>query len=159
MALYDRYLYALDGVIDEKQGEPFALRVFDLANPLQPVEVTKIPVPDMMPHVYSDILADQRYLYINIMPQTLIVFDLANPSQPVRVATHAIMIGGVADLEKDENTLVLDSVMTDDVSDIMKPTMSGYTRLILEAWSYDRVGNLIYVATRSHGLYIFPYTP
>jgi hypothetical protein len=159
LALYDHYLYALDGTIDEKQSEPFALRVFDLANPLQPVEVTKIPVPEMVPHFYSDILADQGYLYVNIVPQTLLIFDLANPSQPVRVAAHTIMMGGYTNLEKEGNTLVLGSVLTYDVSDIMKPTMSGYTPLIREAWDYDMVGDLIYVATSGHGLYIFRYTP
>lgn len=159
LALYDHYLYALDGAVDKKQGEPFALRVFDLANPLQPVEVMKIPVPEMVPLAHSDILADQGYLYINIAPQTLIVFDLANPAQPLRVATHTVLTGGVANLEKEGNTLVLGSVMTYDVSDVMKPTMSGYTSLILEAWNCDMVGNLIYVATKSHGLYIFQYTP
>lgn len=154
-----RYLYALYGSIDPQQSEPISLRIFDVSNPLQPAEVNTIAIPNAFPMGLSDLLLADGYLYLSLPPQELKVFDLSNPARPVEVATHPILMGANPKMEKEDNYLFLGALMAYDFADPQSPRLAGYAGEVFEAWSCDVVGDLVYVATKFHGLYVFRFTP
>ncbi len=160
LAIHHHYLYAMDGATDKEQREPIALRVFDLSNPLQPIEVTRIPIPKAN---IVGILVDDGHLYLSLAPFTLKIFDLTNPSQPVEVATHSLMSAGIPRIEKEGNTLLVGSLVAYDISNLKNPIFTGVAFvpgvLVSDAWAIDMVGNMVFVATAFQGLYIFRYTP
>lgn len=162
LALYDHYLYALDGTIDDKQAEPLSLHILDLTDPLRPVEVTKIPISEFRPLAAANILTDNKgflYLLICSGPPLLKIYNLANPIQPVEVATHTSMGAGYPALEKEGEMLLLSPLIAYNLSDPKKPIFAGGSRGMWEAWDIDMVGDLVFVATSFQGLYIFRYTP
>ncbi len=161
LALYDHYLYAMDGTIDDKQPEPLSLRIFDLTDPFKPVEITKIPIPEAERGNLTAILTDQRYLYLNILgtPPTLKVYDLTNPTQPVEVASHIAKSAGYPALEKEGNILLLSPAIAYDVSDPKNLVYVGHAPDMLDIWAVDMVGDLVFAVAPFHGLYIFRRIP
>ncbi len=160
LAIHSHYLYAVDVATDNEQSEPIALRVFDLSNPLHPIQVTHIPLSESN---IVDVLVDETHLYLSLAPSTLKVFDLTNPSQPVEVATHPLMSPGIPKVEKEDNILLAGSLVAYDISDLKTPIFSGAAIvpgiLVFEARAIDMVENMVFVATAFQGLYIFRFTP
>ena len=165
LAIYNHYLYAMDGGTDEKQSEPIALRVFDLSDPFRPVEVTHIPIPEGNGGSLVDMLVDDGHLFLSFTPSIIKIFDLNNPSQPVEVATHSLMIPGVPKIEKEGNILLVGSLVAYDISDLKNPILTGAALVpgtlvsVSLGFDIDMVGNTVFVATAFQGLYIYGYTP
>ena len=165
LAVHNHYLYAMDGASDKKQSEPIALRVFDLSNPLHPVQVTRIPIPEGNGGTLVDMLVDEGHLYLSFAPFIIKIFDLTNPSQPAEVATHSLMSPGIPKIEKEGNILLVGSLVAYDISDLKNPILTGAALVpgalvsVSLGFGIDMVGNTVFVATAFQGMYIFRYTP
>lgn len=151
-------LYLLDGGNDTKPQEPLSLRVYNLDDSFFPVETRKIVIPVMANLAPSDILATQGVVYLNLFPHGLQVWDVSNPSQPGLVQTIPVMLsGGSVRLAKKDNTLIAGGSIIYDISDPQKPQMIWQNSDVIEAWNGETAGDLVYIVTKFHGLYVYRY--
>jgi hypothetical protein len=157
LSIANKYLYALDENVDEKQSEPLSLRIFDLSNPGQPEEVNAIQIPELENLAMTELLTEGNRLYIGVPIQGVLVYDISNPVQPKKIGTIPITMG-MTDMTKDKQYLIVSGTTAYDISNLEKPEFAGVTGL-LQAWDFAIQKDLVYVATTFQGMYIFRFEP
>ncbi|HLE53409.1 MAG: hypothetical protein A2Z16_06910 [Chloroflexi bacterium RBG_16_54_18] len=160
LAVSGSTLFALDGGIDEEQSEPLALRAFDLADPLHPAEVEKIPMLGMMPLMPSGILAAGEQLFASLPPPMGVkTFDISNPLKPVEVAAAPMVFANSPGLTKAGSYLFVSGLMAYDVADLSQPKIAGVVQGVYGTWACDVVNDIVYIVTQMQGLYIYRFKP
>lgn len=147
-------LYALDGNVDEKEPEPFSLRVFDISDPKNPVAAGMDPVP-LQPLAPSDLVVAGNYLYLSLSMQGILGFDISDPLKPVQIGNLPGMnFTGSPSLDWSDPYLIHGGMMVYDLSNSPQPELSSLVYLP-GAWTADAVDDKLYVVTEFQGLYIF----
>ena len=167
LAISGSTLYALDAY-GAKSGanleEPLSLRVIDISNPSNPVPGAVIPFPQRTPigMGFWDVKASQDSLYISLSMMELKVFDISAPESPVETGTFPVYFSGSGKMAVEDGILAAGVVQAYDVSQDGQPALIASAPLekaSMESWSYDIEGNLVYVATSRHGIYIYRIIP
>ncbi len=153
-------LYALDGLVDDKDSAPLSLRVFDLSNPHQPVEAGSVVMQGMMPGMLSGILVHGNHLYANLMmPMGVKSFDISDPVKPVEISGLPMSFSGSPGMVQAGNYLFVGGTIVYDVSNAAQPTMVGAAPGVVGAWDCDVVGDRVYIIAPMQGLYVYRFKP
>ncbi len=155
LAISGTSLYALDGEMDPDQPQPFSLRILDISDGENPVEVTAIPIPELQTLSPSDIAVAGNELYLSAGMTGLKRYDITDPQKPVELPVDANLFRYVFQLQAEVPYLVINGNQVMDISLPESPVMIGYTAEVLEGWASDVAGDLLYLATRMHGIYIY----
>lgn len=148
------FLYMVDGQVDPDQAEPLALRILDIREPLDPTIISTQPQAVQFPLNYSDIDVQNQVAYLPGMMLGLDMIDLSNPNEPAFL--HRIPGAKSFKALAHGNSVFLDSLMALDIRDLGNPQISGFTP-VYEVWGYAASGDLVYVVTSHHGLYIYDF--
>ena len=157
LSITNNYLFALDKNVDEKKPEPISLRVFDLSNPQQPVEVNTIPIPEAQNLMKLIMLTDEDRLYIGIPGLGALIYDISEPSKPERMATIPIM-ASMEGMIKEKQYLIVSGMSAYNISNLQKPDFAG-SFLFLQAWDFAVKEDLIFVATVFQDMYVLRFDP
>ena len=157
LSIANNYLFAVDRNVDEKKPEPISLRVFDLSNPRQPVEINTIPIPEAKNLMKLIMLTDEDRLYIGIPGLGALVYDISEPSKPERMATIPIM-ASMEGMIKEKQYLIVSGMSAYKISNLQKPDFAG-SFLFLQAWDFAVKEDLIFVATVFQGMYVLRFDP
>ena len=107
---------------------------------------------------FWDVKASQERLYISLSMMELKVFDISVPASPVDIGNFPVYFSGSGKMAVEGGILAAGMVQAYHVS------QDGQTALIasaprekasMEAFSYDIEGDLVYVATNRHGIYVY----
>ena len=167
LAVSGSTLYALDAYGANggaNPEEPLSLRVIDISSPFNPVPGAVIPFPQRTPIGMGswDVQASQDRLYISLSMMELKVFDISDPASPVDMGNFPVYFSGGGKMAVEGGVLAAGVVQAYDVSQDGQPVMiasAPMEKAPMEAWSYDIVDDLVYVATSRHGLYVYRIVP
>jgi len=160
LAVSGSTLYALDGMVDDKDSAPLSLRVLDISDPFRPVEAGEVMMEGMAPGMPTAILVERNRLYANLMmPVGVRVFDISNPLQPVAIPGPAMSFSNSPGMAKAGDYLFVGGTIVYDVSNPAQPVIAGAVTDMVGAWECDVVGDRVYVATQKQGLYVYRFKP
>ena len=160
--LYALDLYGADGGANLE--EPLSLRVIDISSPSNPVPGAVIPFPQRTPIGMGswDVKASQKRLYISLSMMELKMFDISDPASPVDMGTYPLYFSGSGKMAVEGGVLAAGIVQAYDVSQDGQPALiasAPMDKASMESWSYDIEGDLVYVATSRHGIYVYRILP
>ena len=155
LAIREKTLFAFDGSIDQDQAEPFSLRVLDISNGASPAVVRTIPVPQMQMMSPSDIVAAGDELYLSAGMMGLTRYDITDPQNPVESPVDRSLFPYAFQLHAALPYLVVNGNQVWDVSQPDSPELIGYAMEALEAWNSDIEDDLLFIATKMHGVYVY----
>ena len=148
-------LYALDGEIDPDQSEPLSLRILDISNSANPVLINSIQISELQMMNPSDIDVTDDVMYIGTAMMGLKRFDITAPQHPVELPVDQTLFPYVYQVHAEPPYLVINGNQVMDISTSGSPEFVGYAREALEAWVCDIEGDLLYIATKMNGVYIY----
>ncbi len=155
LAIREKTLFAFDGSIDQDQAEPFSLRVLDISNGASPAVIRTIPVPQMQMMSPSDIVAAGDELYLSAGMMGLVRYDITDPQNPVESPVDRSLFPYAFQLHAALPYLVVNGNQVWDVSQPDSPELIGYAMEALEAWNSDIEDDLLFIATKMHGVYVY----
>ena len=157
LSIQGQTLYALDGVSDRKEPEPFALRILDISRPEQPVLVNSIVIPEFQPLSRSDVISSGERLYVGIGFAGLKLFDISDLLNPVEVLMpiDPSLTSYAFRLAIEGSTLLINAAMALDIKDRDVPSLLGIAMETIEPWTCDMEGDRVYIGTVFHGLYVY----
>ncbi|MGV8026629.1 MAG: LVIVD repeat-containing protein [Anaerolineaceae bacterium] len=157
LSLVKNYLYALDISMGNEQPEPISLRIFDLSNPQEPIQVNTVDITDLRQGWnHYKMLIDEDRLYISTSPIGVLVFDISKPAKPELITTIPIMTNSQG-LSKNKQYLFADGMNAYDISNLEKPDVTGI--YFLDVRDIEVKDDLVYVATPFQGMYILKFDP
>ncbi len=148
-------LYALDGEMDPDQAEPFSLRILDIGNGAKPIVVKSIPIPELQMMSPSGLLVTGKDLYLSTGMNGMKRYDITNPRDPVELAIDNSFFTYAFQLYAENPFLVVNGNQLLDITQPDAPEFIGYATEALEAWASDIEGDLLFIATRLHGIYVY----
>lgn len=157
LSIQGQVLYALDGHVDNDDPEPLSLRILDISQPAQPVLVNSIAIPEFQPLFPSDLMAVGERLYIGIGYAGLKIFDIGDPFNPLEVLLppDPVLTPYAFKMTSEGSTLFINGNMAYTIQNPDAPRMVGMAPEVLEAWTCDMEGDLVYIATKFHGIYVY----
>ena len=148
-------LYALDGVLDPKEPDAFSLRILDISDSANPVLIESIPIPELQTLSPSDLVVAGNELFLSTGMMGLKRYDITDPQNPVDLPVDKTLFPYVYQLHAELPYLIINGNQVWDISQPDTPEIIGYASEALEGWSCDIEGDLIYIATAMHGVYIY----
>lgn len=148
-------LYVLDGSQHTDQPDTLSLRIFDINDERNPVELAVMPVGDQNTLSYEDLLVKDQTLYISSSQMGLDILDVRDPAQPSQLSNIPGVI--ISEFALEDNTLFMNDLFAYDISDPQNPLMKGFTLAYTGAQAIAVVGDMVYVVTMNNGLFIFEY--
>ncbi|MCU0669972.1 MAG: hypothetical protein MUF70_11570, partial [Myxococcota bacterium] len=133
------------------------LRVMDVSDPLQPVEVGALPTEESS---VLDIALGGGYAYLAHANEGLKIVDIGDPANPMLVGSLRLV--GIAYNVAVQGTLAFVTtgafgLRVVDVADPTAPREVGFFDTSTNAWRVDVAGERIYVADQGGGLYILDF--
>lgn len=148
-------LYALDGVLDPKEAEAFSLRILDISDGAKPVVVKSIPIPELQNLSPSDLTIAGNDLYLSTGMMGLKRYDITDPLNPIDLPLDLTLFPYVYQLHAELPYLVVNGNQVWDISQPNTPVFIGYAAEALEGWACDIKDDLLYLATKTHGVYVY----
>jgi hypothetical protein len=148
-------LYVLDGSQHTDHSDTLSLRIFDLQDERNPVELAVMPVSDQNTLSYEDILVKDQTLFIGSSQLGLDILDVRDPAHPSLLSKIPGALISKSALEG--STLFMHDLMAYDVSNPQNPVMKGYTFAYTGVQAIAVVDDILYVVTMNNGLFIFEY--
>jgi len=149
------FLYVLDGSQHTDQPDTLSLRIFDIHDERNPVELIVIPVGDQNTMSYEDILVKDQTLYISSSQTGLIILDVRDPAQPSQLSNIPGVI--ISEFALEDTTLFMNDLIAYDISVPQNPVMKGFIFAYTGAQAIAVVGDIVYVVTMNNGLFIFEF--
>ncbi len=157
LAIHSSVLYALDGTQDFQEPDVLSLRVIDISNPLQAAQIQSIPIAELKPLSLTDIQVSGDWLYLGMAMDGMKLFDIQNPSNPIEVTitTDSGIMPVPMRFALHDSILFVNGAMAYDISDPTFIRLIGMGVLPMDPWDSDVAGDLVFMATKFQGVYVY----
>jgi hypothetical protein len=157
LSIHSTVLYALDGTQDYQDPDVLSLRVIDIRDPFQSELIQSIPIPELKPLSLTDIQVSGDWLFVGMAMDGIKLFDIGDPLNPVEVPleTDSGIMPVPMRLSLHDSILFVNGISAYDISDPTLIKLIGMGVLPMDAWDCDVAGDLVFMATKFQGVYVY----
>lgn len=157
LSIHSMVLYALDGTQDNQDPDVLSLRVIDIRDPFQSELIQSITIPELKPLSLTDIQVSGDWLFVGMAMDGLKLFDIRDPLNPVEVPLS--LDSGIIPMPMrftlHESILFINGTFAYDISDPTFIKLIGMGILPMDAWDCNVEGDLVFIATKFQGVYVY----